>query len=74
MGDENLSTMGGPPPAKGLQVLTWPQIEKIDGVISQLCRLTRSTDGDALVTLKIRRGKVRFIERPVLSEELAPGR
>jgi len=74
MSDEDLSTLSGYRPVKGLQVLTWPQVEKIDGVVSRLCQLTRGTDGDATITLKIRRGKVRFIEHPVLSEELAPGR
>ncbi len=74
MGEEDLLALGGPRPAKGLRVLTWPQVEKVDEVLSSLCLLTRSNDGDATVTIKVRKGKVRFIERPVLSEELSPAR
>ncbi len=61
-------------PAKGLMRLTWPQIEKIDAVVSSLCGWTEETGGEAKVTLIIKKGKLRFVERPVLSEELFPTR
>ncbi len=61
-------------PARGLRSLTHPQIEKIDAVVAQLCELTGATGTDATVTLHVRKGKLRLIERPVLIEELEPGR
>lgn len=60
-------------PAKGLLRLTWPQIEQIDAMVSSLCGLTEG-GGEARVTLIIKNGRLRFAERPVLSEELRPTR
>lgn len=61
-------------PAKGLHSLTWPQIEKIDAIVNRLGELTGAEGTDATITLHVRKGKLRLIERPVLIEELAPGR
>lgn len=58
-------------PARGLRRLTWPQVERIDALISSLCKLTYD-GGEARIVLVIRNGKLRFAERPVLSEELRP--
>jgi hypothetical protein len=60
-------------PAKGLTALTWPQIERIDALVSRLCELTAG-GASATLTLHVRRGKLRLVERPVLVEELEPGR
>lgn len=60
-------------PVKGLHYLTWMQVEKLDEVISALCALTRCDSSKVQVVLTIQAGELRFIERPVLSEELARG-
>lgn len=61
-------------PAKGLMRLTWPQVEKIDAMISSLCGLTEETNKEAHLILVIRNGKLRFATYTNLSEELTPAR
>jgi hypothetical protein len=61
-------------PVKGLMRLTWPQVEKIDAMISSLCGLTEETGKEAHLILVIRNGKVRFATYTNLSEELSPAR
>lgn len=59
-------------PAQGLRVLTWPQIERIDEIISELCEQTQ--DGNqARLTIIIKNGKLRFAEK-TLSMALRPNR
>lgn len=58
--------------AQGLRVLTWPQIERIDEIISELCERTK--DGSlARLTLIVKNGKLRFAEK-THSIELKPAR
>jgi hypothetical protein len=63
-------------PAKGLLRLTWPQVEQIDAMVSSLCALTEQNgEGDeARLVLVVKRGKLKYAERPVLSTELRPTR
>lgn len=61
-------------PAQGLLRLTWPQIEKIDAMVSSLCGLTEQTGKEAHLILIVRNGKLRFATHTALSEELAPNR
>lgn len=59
-------------PAQGLRVLTWPQIERIDEIISELCEKTQ--DGSqAQLTIIVKNGKPRFAEKTI-SIELKPTR
>lgn len=57
-----------PPPAKGLQKLTWYQVEQIDQYIAQVCEA-----GEGEVMIQIRRGKTIFIS-PRPSIRLSPSR
>jgi hypothetical protein len=59
-------------PAKGLRVLTWPQIERIDEIISKLCQQTQNGN-QARLTIIVKNGKLRFAEK-TLSMELRPNR
>jgi hypothetical protein len=69
----DLST-NGYQPARGLMRLTWPQIEKIDAMISSLCGLTEQTGREAHLILVVRNGHLRFATRTELSEEMVPNR
>jgi hypothetical protein len=70
---QDITTTNGYRPAKGLLRLTWPQIETIDAKISSLCAFTEESSGEAELVIKIKKGKVRFVEMR-LSEELSPAR
>ncbi len=49
-----------PPPAKGLKLLTWPEVEQLDQHIADICA---AGNGEVLVT--VRNGKpVRVSPRP----------
>jgi hypothetical protein len=71
---QDISSNGYHRPVKGLMRLTWPQVEKIDAMISSLCGLTEETHKEAHLILVIRNGKVRFATYTNLSEELLPTR
>lgn len=67
-------SQNGYQPAKGLMRLTWPQIEKIDVMVSSLCGVTEGRGTEAHLVLVVRNGKLRFATRSMVSEELVPNR
>lgn len=69
---EDISSSGGYRPATGLSRLTWAQVEKLDAVVKAMCELTARDDSEARVVLVVKRGRLRFVERPMVSEELRP--
>lgn len=59
-------------PARGLKKLTWAQVEAIDKIIAELCRLTGDNNGDAEMTVEIKRGALRRIRQPVMTVDVKP--
>lgn len=55
-----------PPPAKGLRILTWPQVEQIDRCISEVCE-----SGQGEVVIVIKRNLPRSV-RPTKIHNLSP--
>ena len=70
---ENENGRTYPPAAQGLKRLTWAQVELIDAKISSLCAFTEDGQVEAHLVIRIRRGRVDFVEMTT-SERLAPGR
>lgn len=62
-----MGTRSRVPPAKGLQILTWAQVEALDRYIHEVCEAGR---GEVVVTIE--RGLPRFVSpRPHLKLEPA---
>lgn len=52
----------GTPPARGLRMLTWPQVEALDGYIADVCGA-----GYGTVVITVERGRPLFVSpRPSL--------
>lgn len=76
MNDEtNLLTTPRHPPAKGLQILTWQQVEELDARISSLCAYAEQTGEELMLPLYVsRNGKPVKIGRPAILDKFEPAR
>ena len=59
-------------PARGLQKLTWAQVEELDRVVAELCEWSLAQGDQVELVIVIRKGHPRFVRHPLVSKPLKP--
>jgi hypothetical protein len=63
------------PPAKGLRILTWQQVEELDARINLLCAYAEQTGEELMMPIYVSlRGMPVKIGRPAILDKFKPGR
>lgn len=60
------------PPARGLQQLTWAQVETLDAKVRSLCAYTEQVGVEVILPIVIRNGRPVQVGEPLLLEKFSP--